>query len=304
MLSVLLRPILFATGLAVSFLPRRVELCLGPVLGSIVLRFGLFKRKIAFDNIRNCFPDLGPQSLQRLLEQNFAHYGLLFIEYLHFFSPLRGHHRRYMARHSVLEGRDNWQRAHDKGKGVLFVACHLGYWEMLAAAGGISGMPLTVVTKKLKPSWLHNQITVARLSTGVRAVYHPGAVPAILKALRKGRSVAFMYDQYTRPSMGLPVRFFDVKVYTLASVGLLAKKTGAAVVPVHTYRDKDGTSHIVIEPEVPLGQALKSVEMIAQVLASKVEQWVRQHPDQWLWIHSRFKNVTWEPYQPDRHSYS
>ena len=280
---------LFAAGLAVSFLSRRVELWLGPVLGRLVLGLGLFKRKIAFDNIRHCFPELERQGWQRFLERNFEHYGLLFLECLHFFSPFKGHYRSYMARNSVLEGYDNWKRAHDKGKGVLFIACHLGYWEMLAAAGGIRGMPLTVVTKVLKPRWLHDQIAAARLSTGIRAVYHPGAGTAILKALRKGESVAFMIDQYTRPSMGLPVRFFGMKVYALAAVGLLAKRTGAAVVPAHTYRDKDGTSHIVIEPEV----ALESAEKITQVLASKVEQWVRQHPDQWLWIHRRFKNVTW-----------
>jgi KDO2-lipid IV(A) lauroyltransferase len=168
----------------------------------------------------------------------------------------------------------------------------------LAASGGLAGMPLTVVTTVLKPAWLDKQITKARLSTGVRAAYHPGSVPAVLRALRKGESVAFMNDQYARPPMGVRVRFFGVMVDTLAAVGPLAKRTGAAIVPASAYRDAQGVSHVVIEPELDLGESLDSPEKSTQALASKVESWVRARPEQWLWIHRRFKNVDWPSSAP------
>jgi len=292
-LSALLWLVLTAAGLAVSFLPRKAELWLGPRLGRLVLRLGGFKRRTAFDNIRRCLPELGPDGWDALLKRNHEHYGTLFLEFLHFFSPRPGHYERYASRISRLEGYEHWKKASDKGKGVLFVSCHVGFWEMLAAAGALADMPLTVVTTVLKPAWLDRKITACRRSTGVRAAYHPGSIPTVLRALRKGESVAFMNDQYSKPPMGVEVPFFGVKVGTLAAVAPLAQRTGAAIVPVSCFRDKDGIVRVVVEPELELGTDLEDTEKATGVLAATVEGWVRAHPEQWLWIHRRFKNVVW-----------
>lgn len=293
LLSAPLWLVLFAGGLAVSFLPRRAELWLGKRLGRMVLACGGFRHRVAYDNIRRCLPELGPEGWKALLRGNFEHYGVLFFEFMHFFSPVPGHYRRYARRNSRLVGRENWERAHAKGKGVIFVSCHVGYWEMLAAGGGLSGFAPLVVTTILKPGWLHRKITACRLSTDVRAAYHPGSVPQVLRELRRGGSVAFMNDQYAGPPMGIPVPFFGVKAATLAAVGPIAQRTGAAIVPVSCHRDEDGISIVVVEPELDLGPALSDAGEATALLAAKVEGWVRRHPAQWLWIHRRFKNVNW-----------
>ncbi|MFH2203502.1 MAG: lysophospholipid acyltransferase family protein [Elusimicrobiota bacterium] len=293
LLSVPLRIILFFFGLLAAALPRGAELFLGRRLGRLAFALGLFRRRIVLENLRNGYPELDAGARTELARRNYEHYGLLLFEYMHFFSPAKGHYRSYMARHSVVEGFAHWERARDKGKGVIFVAAHVGYWEMLAAAGALAGIPLTIVTTILKPAWLHKLFTEQRLSTGVRPALHPGSMSTVLRALRKKEAVAFMNDQYAGAPMGVPVRFFGVKVATLAAIGPLAKRTGAAVIPAYTYRDPKGISHIVIEPELDFGPALESTEAATQVLASRVEQWVRRHPEQWLWIHRRFKHVDW-----------
>jgi len=98
-----------------------------------------------------------------------------------------------------------------------------------------------------------------------------------------------MNDQYAPPPMGEPAVFFGVRVFTLAVVGALAKRTGAAVLPVLSYRGPDGVMVVEIEPALdPLaldGDA-------TQAVAARVEAWVRRYPDQWLWIHRRFKNLS------------
>ncbi|MFA5138542.1 MAG: lysophospholipid acyltransferase family protein [Elusimicrobiota bacterium] len=292
-LSVPLRLLLLGLGLLSFCLPRGAELRLGPAVGRLMFRLGFFKRKTVLENLRHCFPELTSKELRRLAIRNFEHYGILFFEYLHFFAPVRGHYRDYVSRHARLHGLERWKKAHAKGKGVIFVACHLGHWEMLASAGGMAGIPLTIVTKVLKPRWLHDQITAARLSTGVAAAHEPGSAPVILRALRRGGSVAFMNDQYTKPPMGLLVRFFGVKVGTLSVAGTLARRTGAAVLPTYTYRDAEGICHVVIEPEMSLARDRDTPEAATQAVSDKVEQWVRRHPTQWLWMHRRFKNVTW-----------
>ncbi|MDD5629623.1 MAG: hypothetical protein PHU21_11200 [Elusimicrobia bacterium] len=298
-LDVPLRALLFVLGSLAMTLPRAVELRLGPPLGRFILRLGLFRPRIAHDNIRRCLPELGPAGWQALLRRNYEHYGVLFFEFLHFFAPARAHYRDYARRIARLEGYENWRRAHDQGRGVLFVASHVGFWEMLAAAGGLAGMPLTVVTTVLKPAWLHEKIAAARRTTGVAHAYHPGSMPAVLRALRRGDSVAFMNDQYAPPPMGVPARFFGVEVATLAAVGALARRTGAAVVPVSSYRDRDGLVRVVVEPELDVSACINDTPAVTGLVAAKVEGWVRSHPEQWLWIHRRFKNVDWSLKTPE-----
>src|SRR5207249_4775625 len=125
------------------------------------------------------------------------------------------------------------------------------------------------------PRWLHDKITACRASVGMAAAFHPGSMPSVVKTLRRGGSVAFMNDQYARPPMGLPVVFFKTKVDTLSVVGTLARRTGAAVLPLHTFRDSDGKTTARIEPEFDLGAHPDDAAEATQRVASRVERWVR-----------------------------
>ena len=275
-------------GLGVCLLPRRVELALGRALGRAALALGLFKRRIASDNIAMCLPELGEAERAGLLARNYEHYGILFFEYLHMLSPLPGHYRRYSLRNSLLENRELWDRARANGRPVIIFCAHLGFWEMAAAAAGLAGYEPTIVTTVMKPRWLHDRITDRRASLGVSAAFHPGSMPTILRALRRGGSVAFMNDQYAHPPMGRPVVFFGRRVDTLGVVGPLAERTGAAVLPVYATRREDGVTRVIVEPELDLTGC--SGEEATQRIAARVEEWVRRQPEQWLWMHRRFKN--------------
>ena len=288
--SVPLAGLLLALASACAPLPRRLELALGRAFGRAVLRLGLFKRKVAEANLRRCFPELDAAARARLLLANFEHYGMLFFETLHFFSPWRGHYRRYVAGISRLEGHEHWRRAHARGKGVIFFSAHLGCWEAAGASIGLAGIDATVVTTVLTPRWLHDAITAGRRSFGVAAAYHPGSMPAVLRALRRGGSVVFMNDQYAGAPMGVKVRFFGAETGTLAVVGSLAKRTGAAVLPIYARREPDGTAIARIEPELDLS-ALAGPTEATQAIATHVEAWVRRWPEQWLWMHRRFKDA-------------
>ncbi|HVE13711.1 MAG TPA: hypothetical protein VNI01_09990 [Elusimicrobiota bacterium] len=290
-LALLIWPPLTAAALAATALPRSIEVPLGRLLGRLALHVDRRRAKVARENLRRCLPELSASQRERLVRQNFEHYGLLVLELLHMLSPVPGHYRRYAKRVSRLSGFDNWRRAADKGKGVIFASAHMGNWELMVAAGAMHGMPLTMVTRHLKPEWLHKRIEAARLSVDVRALYQPRTLPGVLKALRRGESVGFVIDQYAPPPMGVPALFFGVAVDTLAAVGPIVERTGAAVVPVSTVREGP-LVRTVIEPELEL-PAPPDAGPVTQVLAAKVEAWVRERPAHWLWAHRRFKNVVW-----------
>lgn len=283
--------LLSALGTFATFLPRKLEVRLGRALGRLVFRARLFKRSIVEANVRRCFPGLDEAARSALIQGNYEHYGVLLFEYMHFFSPFKSHWKSYVPRVARVEGIEHWERARARGNGAIFFCSHLGCWETGAAAVALSGVPATIVTTILEPSWLHRKITAARASVGMAAAFHPGSMSSVIKALRRGNAVAFMNDQYARPPMGLPATFFNTRVDTLSVVGPLAKRTGAAVLPLYTFRGPDGATTARIEPELQFGAQADDAVATTQAVTDRVEHWVRRNPEQWLWMHRRFKNA-------------
>jgi KDO2-lipid IV(A) lauroyltransferase len=288
--ALLLRIPLHGMGLFVAALPRKWEMALGAFLGRFALLFPARHARVARENIARCFPELTEARRRALLVENYEHYGRMVLELSHMFTPLPGHFRSYVQRNVAIEGYEHWEKARAKGKGVLFLGSHIANWEFAASIGAIKDMPVTIVTRRLKPAWLHAWMERTRLSVGVRAAYQPRTIPTVMKALRDNGGVVFVMDQYMSPPMGEPMRLFGVMVHTLAAIAPLARRTGAAILPVLPKREKDGRVRIIIEPEIELTDDDKKDN---QRLAAHVEGWMRAVPDQALWAHRRFKDVDW-----------
>lgn len=293
-----LRVPLHGLGLLVAALPRAWELVLGRALGRLILLLPLRWKRVARENLANCLPELSETAREDLLRANFEHYGILLLELAHMFAPIPGHWRAYAQRTTRLVGFENWKRGHDKGKGVLFCSTHHANWELMASGGALGGVPLTIVTRRLKPQWLHDWMIARRLEAGVKCGIQPRTMPAVLKALKSGESAGFVMDQYMLPPMGAPLRFFGVAVETITAIAPLARRTGAAIIPVRTQRGADGLVRIVFEPELPLEG---TDEEVNQRLADRVEAWIRGNPAQWIWGHRRFKGVDWSKRVPPGH---
>jgi KDO2-lipid IV(A) lauroyltransferase len=291
LLAGLLRLLLFSAGLAVSLLPRSWELRLARILGWLFLSLDWKRKPIARENMARCLPELSQKQREDLLAQNYVHYGALALELLHYFSPLPGHWRAYVKRIASVEGLEHWERAKRKGKGVLFISGHMANWEIMGAIGCLLGMPLLFVTRRLKPEWLHRRIESERLSVGLRAVYQPRTLPAVLRALRAGGGVGFAMDQYMHPPMDSPIPFFGVRVNTLAAVPPILSRTGAALIPATQRREPDGRIRIILSPELEFGPDLTDADRVTTRINAEMERIIRENPSQWLWVHRRFKNL-------------
>ena len=289
-LALLLRVPLHGTGLFVAALPRSWEMALGGFLGRCALLVGSRHARVARENLARCFPELPEDERRALLKENYEHYGRMVLELAHMFTPIPGHFRAYVQRNVAIEGYENWEKAKARGKGVLFLGSHIANWEFAASIGAIKDMPITIVTRRLKPAWLHDWMERVRLSVGVRATYQPRTIPTVMKSLRDNGGVVFVMDQYMSPPMGEPMRLFGVMVHTLAAIAPLARRTGATILPVLPKREADGRVRIIVEPAIDLTDDDKADN---QRLASHVEGWMRAVPGQALWAHRRFKDVNW-----------
>lgn len=292
--SVPLYFIVTSAALVVMAVPRRFEIFAGRLLGRLLLIFARRRRATSIENLSRCMTQLTDAERETLLLRNFEHFGILFFEMMHMFSPVPGHFRRYTKKISVFTGYEHWKKAHAKGKGVIYAGNHVGNWEIVTAQAGLHNMDMMIVTRNLTPAWLHRAMERSRLSTNVRAALPPRTLPTVLKALRAQASVVFAMDQYAPPDAGgVKARFFGYNVDTLGAIALIAKKTGAAILPGSSYRDEAGLIHVFVEAEIDLAQADGDINRSTQIIVDRIESYIRAHPDQWTWGHRRFKNVDW-----------
>ncbi len=292
LLSAVLRVVVTGLATLVTLLPRRAELAIGPRLGRLALRLDSKRRTIAFDNIRHCLPELGPEGWQKLLLENYEHYGVLALEILHIFSPIPGHYRRYVEKNAVVDNMEVFRRLDARDKGTIAITGHFANWEM-AGIAGLKGLNVLVTGKRVKPPWLNAKLVASRLSLNGRTASGKRILPEILRWIKSGNTGVFVMDQYLAPPAGVPVEFFGVKVDTQGAVGLAAARTGAPIFAVYSRRDEKGVIHAVFEEIVLTEEEQQDPVKATQALSRRIEAWLRRNPAQWLWAHRRFKNVVW-----------
>ena len=260
----------------------------GRILGRCLQYFG-FRRAVVLQNIEICFPDWPPAKRADLVKSAYQHLGFLVLEILKLFWGMP----RFIRSHSKLLGWDYWKKAKDQGRGVIHLASHVGNWEVMAATGAYFGkIDILLVTKHLKPEWLHRRVEAGRSACGVKATYEPRTLRTILSHLKKGGTVGIVLDQYTGPPVGIRVPFFGLNVGTHSLVAMLAKRTGAPVVPVTNRRLPNGDFEVEIRPQlewITNQDPLRELELNTEQYARVVESMVRENPTQWLWTHRRFK---------------
>jgi KDO2-lipid IV(A) lauroyltransferase len=177
-----------------------------------------------------------------------------------------------------------------RGKGVIIVSAHLGNWELLARRIAMEGIPIKVVTRQ-SPDPAFNAITDSLRENAGYTVHPRGSSPrGLLKHLRENGVVAILADQ--KADDGVMVPFFGQSAGTVAGPAVLALKTGAAILPLFAPRRPDGTFGTVFLPEIdttPSGDTAADVARIMGDVTAAIESAVRQYPDQWLWLHDRWR---------------
>jgi Kdo2-lipid IVA lauroyltransferase/acyltransferase len=185
------------------------------------------------------------------------------------------------------EGLENFQQAHARGKGVLVATGHFGNWELSAFAHAYLVAPMQIVVRPIDNPRIDALVESRRELSGNRAIAKKDAARGIMRALREGDAVGVLIDQNTTPDQGVFIDFFGVKACAGSAFVKLAHHSGAAVVPGYAlWSDKERRYVLHFEPAVEM---TGDVQQDTQQVHSRLEAAIRKHPDQWLWIHRRWK---------------
>ena len=185
------------------------------------------------------------------------------------------------------QGLENYQAAKQRGKGVLVATAHFGNWELSAFAHALMTEPMSVMVRPLDNTLTDGLVEERRASSGNRLIQKKDAARAVLKTLKANGAVGILIDQNTTPAEGVFVEFFGKQACASSAFTKFAYHSGAAVIPGYALWDSATQKYnLVFEPEIPMTGDLKAD---TQAIHSALERAIRQHPDQWLWIHRRWK---------------
>jgi KDO2-lipid IV(A) lauroyltransferase len=196
-----------------------------------------------------------------------------------------------VERDTSITGEDNLADAMAAGNGVLVLVSHLGSWDMLSAGLALRGYPLSLITKVSKSAALNRIWMGYRRQLGMELFMGRGTMKESLKALKKGCMVGFALDQNARRSEGVFVPFFGRKACTITSLALMARRTGVPVLPIYIYREGDMHRIVIDEPVIHdnIEDAQTDIFERTRAYAGWTEKVIREHPEQWTWLHDRWK---------------
>jgi Kdo2-lipid IVA lauroyltransferase/acyltransferase len=240
-------------------------------------------RRVALTNLSFAFPQLDTKQRNRIVDGVFRSIARLLLALARFPAINSGNVSEWIA----YEGLENYLAAKRSGRGVLVATAHLGNWELSAFAHALMTEPMHVIVRPLDNPFIDQFVQRRRGQSGNHLIYKQDAARAVLKALKENDAVGVLADQNTMASEGVFITFFGKLACAGSAFVKLAYRAQAAVIPGFAIWDERNKRHVLrFYPRVEL---TGDVQTDTQRIHSIFEEIIRQHPDQWMWIHRRWK---------------
>ena len=280
----------------IGLLPRPIARALGMTLGQLVYLLHSKLRRVGLRNLTLAFPDLPDSQRKKILRGVFTSLGRQLAEVCLFPRYTRDN----VSEVVIYDGFENFDRAFARGKGVLFLTAHLGGWELSAFAHSLYGHPLSFLMRPLDNPYLDRMMRDYRTLHGNQTINKDDPTRGLLRALKAGKVVGFLMDTNMTPPQGIFVDYFGIPACTASGLARMALRTDAAVVPGFTLWDPRLRKYkLRFDPALTLirtGDQEADIVANTQLFTKVIEDFVRRYPDQWLWVHRRWK--TRPPGQP------
>jgi KDO2-lipid IV(A) lauroyltransferase len=285
----ILRILIFVLEKVLRFLPWRLVVAAGALLGAGAYVFQVRRRRRALANLTMALGDTkDPAELRRLARGLFLNIGRNLAEIVWVAArPER------CDRLVTFEGLEHLETARAQGRGVVLLTGHAGSWELLAAAIVRHGLPLSVIARRTSQENVSAFVLRVRERLGVQTVLRGSSAAArtVLRTLRAGEALGALIDQDVRVK-GVVVDFFGRPALTPTGPISLALRAGSPLVYFVIWRLPDGTHRARFNPPVELergGDTAATVERHTAAFTHWLEERIREHPDQWMWIHRRWR---------------
>jgi KDO2-lipid IV(A) lauroyltransferase len=268
---------------SLQWAPRPLAFALAGFYARLLDRTVPRLRRVARKNLALALPEYTPQGHAEIVDGVFQSIARILVTFAKFPAIRKG----YLGHWIRLEGGEHFDNAREAGRGVLVATAHLGNWELSAFAHALLTAPMNVVVRPLDNPWMDALVERRRALTGNRPIGKKNFARAILKALTANEAVGILIDQNAGLDDGVFIDFFGVPASAGAGFAKFAKHSGATVLPGFALWSEAERRYILrFYPPIPM---TGDIARDTQALQTKLEEVIREYPDQWLWIHRRWK---------------
>jgi Kdo2-lipid IVA lauroyltransferase/acyltransferase len=269
--------------------PRRWSRNLGAALGALAFALTGRLRRTGDRNLQIAYPASNPTWRKTILRRLYRNMGLHLAEFCLMSRYTREGTRAFLR----YEGLEHYLAARDAGRGVLVVTGHLGLWELSSFYHSLMGYPMSMVIRRLDNPRVDGLVNSIRCLHGNTVLHKDDFARGLLGAMRRGETVGILMDTNMTPPQGVFVNFFGVPACTASGLARLAMRTDAAILPGFLTWREDEKKYVLEFGEslrfVRTGSEEQDIVSNTQICTTSIESWIRRFPDQWLWVHRRWK---------------
>ena len=275
-----------------NILPQDLSLKIGRFLGLIFYKIDKKHRKHTLNNLKIAFPTKTENELTDIAIKFYKNLGMVFVEIFRL-----NKYKESNVDDFVESDFDHIKNIYGE-QGILLLTAHFGNWELLAKTFGLKGYKGNVLARPLDNPYIEKILYDLRTASGNKVIYNrENAVKNIIKALNEKEIVGFLPDENASKRIGVFVDFFGVKACTMPGMANIAAKTKLPVIPAFIVRIKGkggnySKHRLIIEPPLDIkytGDRKTDTMNILKLFNEKIEDIIKQYPEQWFWIHNRWK---------------
>jgi Kdo2-lipid IVA lauroyltransferase/acyltransferase len=270
-------------------LPRSLARSLAAAMARVVFALRPKLRKTAEVNLRMAFPEWSDAQRAATIRRMVRNLGWMAAEFARFPKCSKENIEQLV----VLEGHDNFLEGQRRGKGVLYLTGHIGAWELSSFAHAAYGFPLHYMARPVDNKKVDDLVNGYRCLSGNRPIFKNESARVMLRILKEAGTIGILADQNTMPEEAVFVDFFGKMASTTTGIARVALHTGAAVVPGYAVWDQGLRKYrLCFEPPVELvrtGDTERDVFENTQKFTKVLEEIIRKYPEQWVWVHGRWK---------------
>ncbi len=270
-------------------MPRRLSRTVGAGVGALACRLLGRLREVGLINLALAFPEKPDAEREQILRTLYRNLGWLLAE----FCQMPGYTPENTRSFARYEGLEHYIAARDRGNGVLILTGHLGAWELSSYYHSLMGHPMSMVIRRLDNPQVDALVNRIRCLHGNRVLHKDDFARGLLGAMRQGETVGILMDTNMTPPQGEFVPFFGRLACTASGMARLALKTGATVLPGFMLWEEAEQKYVLHFGEpidlVSTGNDEQDVLENTARFTAVIEAWIRRYPDQWLWVHRRWK---------------
>jgi KDO2-lipid IV(A) lauroyltransferase len=261
---------------------------LGGLIGTLAYVIDVPHRRIVRRNLRLAFPEWSREKNRQTAKRVFQHLGAAFVE----ICQLATYSKSDVVDRVRLVGAERWRHALDSRQGLIIVSAHLGNWEFgMQFAACFMQKPALGIAKRIRFKPLNRWVHHLRTRFGTSIISQKGALPEMRQTLRGGGTVGLLVDQ-SRRREGVDVTFFGHRVPATPAAAFLSIRCKSPILPIFCIRDASGQLTIHVEQPIKTkwsGNLRSDIEVNTQLITDAVEGMIRKYPEQWFWVHKRWK---------------